>query len=212
MIRPIEDFVRICLALRGKPYVWGAAGPDSFDCSGLVMWATRQLGVTFSDHYTGDQWHDSQHVSVAQATRTRGALLFEGQNASQHVVVSLGDGRTIEARGRAYGVGSWEIAGRPFTLAGLIPGFSYDAHPVPAPSMPPWPGVYYRLTTPHMGGDAVKWIQRRLIAHGVSVGSYGADGDFGQDTKGAVVIFQRSAGLDHDGIVGPDTWGALSHA
>ena len=29
----------------GDPYVWGAAGPDEFDCSGLVMWAYAQAGV-----------------------------------------------------------------------------------------------------------------------------------------------------------------------
>ena len=39
------DAVRFALAQVGKPYVWGAVGPDSFDCSGLVMTAFRSAGV-----------------------------------------------------------------------------------------------------------------------------------------------------------------------
>ena len=36
----------------GDPYVWGAAGPSQFDCSGLVMWAYAQVGISLP-HYTG---------------------------------------------------------------------------------------------------------------------------------------------------------------
>lgn len=58
-------------------------------------------------------------MSVADAIRTPGALLFR----PGHVAISLGDGRTIEARGRAYGVGIFNAQGR-FTSAGMIPGMS----------------------------------------------------------------------------------------
>lgn len=44
----------------GCPYVWGAEGPDSFDCSGLVTWAYRQLGIELP--------HQSE-VQMARATR-----------------------------------------------------------------------------------------------------------------------------------------------
>jgi cell wall-associated NlpC family hydrolase len=40
-----SDAVRFALAQLGKPYVWGAVGPDSYDCSGLVMTAFRSAGV-----------------------------------------------------------------------------------------------------------------------------------------------------------------------
>jgi cell wall-associated NlpC family hydrolase len=40
-----SDAVRFALAQLGKPYVWGAVGPDSYDCSGLVMSAFRSAGV-----------------------------------------------------------------------------------------------------------------------------------------------------------------------
>jgi cell wall-associated NlpC family hydrolase len=53
--------LRLALGKRGDPYVWGAAGPNSFDCSGLVKWAYGQLGVNLP-HFTGDQWNDGVHV------------------------------------------------------------------------------------------------------------------------------------------------------
>ncbi|MGL5616440.1 MAG: peptidoglycan-binding protein [Sarcina sp.] len=58
-------------------------------------------------------------------------------------------------------------------------------------------------------GPEVKNLQEKLIIRGYSVGSYGADGDFGQGTHDAVVRFQRDHGLDADGIVGPATMKAI---
>jgi cell wall-associated NlpC family hydrolase len=56
------EALRLALGKRGDPYQWGAAGPDLFDCSGLVKWAYGQLGVNLP-HFTGDQWNDGVHVS-----------------------------------------------------------------------------------------------------------------------------------------------------
>lgn len=58
-------------------------------------------------------------------------------------------------------------------------------------------------------GPEVKELQRLLINTGYSVGSYGADGVFGEGTESAVKKFQAANGLSKDGIVGPATWGAL---
>lgn len=51
----------------------------------------------------------------------------------------------------------------------------------------------------------IKWLQRRLEALGFSVGRYGIDGSFGNDTLNAVLNFQRSRGIAVDGYVGKDT-------
>lgn len=56
-------------------------------------------------------------------------------------------------------------------------------------------------------GDAVKGLQNALKQRGADLGP--VDGNFGAATEKAVKQFQRDAGLDDDGIVGPDTWGAL---
>ena len=55
----------------------------------------------------------------------------------------------------------------------------------------------------------VKWLQKRLIALGYSVGKYGIDGNFGPDTLKAVKKFQKDYGLKVDGYVGSATCKAL---
>ncbi len=58
-------------------------------------------------------------------------------------------------------------------------------------------------------GKIVKILQSLLITMGYSCGTCGADSDFGNGTRGAVINFQREHGLSVDGIVGPLTWAAL---
>ena len=61
-------------------------------------------------------------------------------------------------------------------------------------------------------GDAVKTMQKMLIACGYSCGSAGADGIFGDNTLSAVKAFQKAAGVTVDGIYGPNTKAALEKA
>jgi cell wall-associated NlpC family hydrolase len=77
----------------GKPYVWGAAGPDSFDCSGLTQYVWAKAGV-YLDHYTGSQWNEGQHVSRDQLQP--GDLVFFGSDL-HHVGIYIGSGNMIEA-------------------------------------------------------------------------------------------------------------------
>jgi cell wall-associated NlpC family hydrolase len=77
----------------GKPYVWGAAGPDSFDCSGLTQYVWAKAGV-YLDHYTGSQWNEGRHVSRDQLQP--GDLVFFGSDL-HHVGLYIGDGNMIEA-------------------------------------------------------------------------------------------------------------------
>ena len=80
----------------GKPYQWGAEGPDSFDCSGLTMMAWRQAGVYLS-HYTGAQWGETSRVAISDLRP--GDLVFYGSNGetSHHMGLYIGGGRMIEA-------------------------------------------------------------------------------------------------------------------
>jgi hypothetical protein len=125
-------FTSICLSQKGKPYIWGAeantsdSDPDAFDCSELVEWALGRMGISFPDGSQNQRSYiksRGQKISVAQAARTPGALVFN----NVHVAVSLGNGKTIEAVGRAYGVREMNIIGRsnPFIDGGLIPGITY---------------------------------------------------------------------------------------
>jgi len=85
--------LRTALTRRGDPYVWGAAGPAEFDCSGLVMWAYAQEGITL-DHYTGDQWNEGEHISRSQLEP--GDLVFFYADIS-HVGLYIGNGLMVDA-------------------------------------------------------------------------------------------------------------------
>jgi len=81
------------LSRRGDPYVWGAAGPGEFDCSGLVVWAFSQEGISLP-HYTGDLWNSGVHIP--RADLEPGDLVFFFSDIS-HVGIYLGDGLMVDA-------------------------------------------------------------------------------------------------------------------
>ena len=87
------------LSQLGKPYQWGAAGPDSYDCSGLTMEAWAHAGVQLL-HYTGYQWEEGPHVPLDDLQR--GDLLFYATNNSDpatihHVGIYIGNGMMVDA-------------------------------------------------------------------------------------------------------------------
>jgi cell wall-associated NlpC family hydrolase len=79
----------------GKPYQWGGAGPDSFDCSGLTMMAWEQAGVYFP-HLAQDQYDMTQRESISEALP--GDLIFFGTPSNvYHVGLYIGNGQMIDA-------------------------------------------------------------------------------------------------------------------
>jgi peptidoglycan DL-endopeptidase CwlO len=85
--------VRAALAELGKPYEWGAAGPNAFDCSGLVVWAYAHVGISL-EHYTGDLWNEGEHIPFSQLRP--GDLIFFFADLG-HVGIFLGRGLMIDA-------------------------------------------------------------------------------------------------------------------
>ncbi|HYZ92743.1 MAG TPA: NlpC/P60 family protein [Actinomycetota bacterium] len=77
----------------GKPYEWGASGPDSFDCSGLTMYAWNAAGVSL-DHSSRAQFASLPHVARSQIQP--GDLLFYG-SPIHHVGIYEGGGVMINA-------------------------------------------------------------------------------------------------------------------
>lgn len=85
--------LQAAMTRRGDPYIWGAAGPGEFDCSGLVVWAYAQEGIALP-HYTGSLWNSGVHV--ARADLEPGDLIFFFADIS-HVGIYVGNGLMIDA-------------------------------------------------------------------------------------------------------------------
>ncbi|TLQ44198.1 glycoside hydrolase [Streptomyces marianii] len=88
-----EKVLSFARAQIGKPYVWGATGPSSYDCSGLTQAAWRAAGVDLP-RTTWDQVKAGQ--SVATADLLPGDLVFFYDDIS-HVGIYIGDGKMIHA-------------------------------------------------------------------------------------------------------------------
>lgn len=82
----------------GSPYVWAAAGPNAFDCSGLTMWAWAQVGVSLP-HYSGAQYSMSRRISISDALP--GDLIFfwapGAGGEPSHVGLYIGGGSMVHA-------------------------------------------------------------------------------------------------------------------
>ncbi|MPY30787.1 glycoside hydrolase [Streptomyces adustus] len=96
--------VEFATAQIGKPYVWGAEGPDSYDCSGLTSqaWANAGHGIPRTSQ---EQWKQLQHVDI-QDMRPGDLIIYFGD--ASHVAMYVGDGAIIHA----------PRPGRTVTLAG----------------------------------------------------------------------------------------------
>ncbi len=90
---PAGVAIRFAMAQLGKPYSWGSAGPESFDCSGLTMAAWKAAGVALP-HSSVLQWGVVRHVTRAELQP--GDLVFYYSNI-QHVAMYLGGGKVVQA-------------------------------------------------------------------------------------------------------------------
>jgi cell wall-associated NlpC family hydrolase len=91
--------VRTALGQVGKPYRWGATGPASFDCSGLVQFAYADAGLSLP-RTSRQQWSAGRHVQVAGLRP--GDLVFWAHDAAapatiHHVGIYLGQGLMVHA-------------------------------------------------------------------------------------------------------------------
>lgn len=211
---------------RVKYSIWyGLIGPW---CDIFVSWCANQAGVA---NVIGKYAYCPYHVSYFKKKgwwhgpeykpqpgdiiffASRGVAchvgIVEKRNGSQSVTTIEGNtstssndnGGAVMRRVRTYGnpYGSWGILG--------------FAHP-------PYGKGNGKVSTPKQPsrnwlqksdkGNAVKDLQRKLIACGYSCGRYGADGDFGEATKNAVIAFQRAYKLKVDGAAGVQTMAKLN--
>ena len=88
-----QTAVDTALAQLGDPYVWAAAGPDSFDCSGLTQYAYKAAGVSLPH---SSQTQSTMGTAVAKADLRPGDLVFFYSPVS-HVGMYIGDGKIVHA-------------------------------------------------------------------------------------------------------------------
>ncbi|MFI6904078.1 C40 family peptidase [Nonomuraea sp. NPDC050394] len=91
--------LKAALSKLGRPYVWGAEGPETFDCSGLVQWAYAQAGIRVP-RVTHQQWLAGPQIPYAQAQP--GDLIFWRHDPTNpgyisHVAIYLGGGKMLQA-------------------------------------------------------------------------------------------------------------------
>jgi len=106
----------------GDPYRAGRAGPDAFDCSGLVRYVFKQITGKTLPHYSKSQYNQVQKIRKSDAQP--GDLVFFFKNGAHHVGIYIGNGKMIDApnAGERVGIspitGSWW--GRSYTGMGRL--------------------------------------------------------------------------------------------
>lgn len=101
-----------CLQI-GEPYEWGAAGPDSFDCSGLTQYAWASSGVQLT-HYTGAQW--TEGTAVSRDNLRTGDLVFFYSD-QHHMGIYVGNGLIVHAPHTGDVVRMAQLANMPYSGA-----------------------------------------------------------------------------------------------
>lgn len=216
------DIVALVRPKIGQKYVFGAKAPKNgagyngpWDCAELASWAVYQAaGLIYgctndsddpaqADAYTGAWQRDANSigrmVSVSEATGTPGAFLlrYPASGATGHIVVSDGQGGTIEAASTTLGVIAGKVSGRRWDTGVLPPGIDYTRALVSVRG----PTKIYAVGQPNMDAAKIKEIQTALVAKGF--GPLEIDGDYGPATAAAAAAFQRAQGnLIADGEVG----------
>lgn len=100
--------VDYALSKVGSAYVWGSAGPSTFDCSGLVAWSYAQAGYSIS-HWSQGQYNlvrSKGHLVTSAGALKPGDLVFWGYSTSSiyHVGIYIGGGRYVHASMPGVGV------------------------------------------------------------------------------------------------------------
>ena len=220
-----QAIIRLAKQHVGEKYVLGAKVPKGnpewtgpWDCAEFTSWlvyqATETLfgcrpktkGPDVADAWTGFWMEDAKKanalISIAEATATAGAFLLRAPEggAVGHVVLSTGDGKTIEAHSTKRGVIEGKVDGRRWHTGVVVPGITVK---VRQPEPPQRPALVLRVKTPLMKGELVKEVQRRLEKLGFHSGPI--DGVYGPQTAAAVQAFQDARRLLIDGEVGSTT-------
>lgn len=193
------------------------------DCSGLVKWGMKQLGVTSGIYHGSNSQFNKNCVKTGKIEKgvkiPVGALIFTGNAVGQHnhVGILVTETCVCEAKGTTAGVVHTPLSNKKWTYYGLLKGVNYDTNameektetaPVKTTTKVTIKPAAKKHATLRRGmrGEEVKEMQAILAKDGSRLE---VDGIFGLGTLSAVKSFQKRHGLVVDGIVGPKTWAEL---
>lgn len=174
----------------------------------------KKAGQFFHAPKVGDQIFFSWGGEVEHT-----GLVYSLSNGMVYTVEgNTWEGESVVANGgavcrKAYTLNDPNIYGYGRPDYSLIGDQTPEPVPEPVPEKPKEDikMVTVKIPWAEMGstGKTVRTLQRLLISNGFSVGLAGCDGIFGEATRAAVMAYQKSVGLEMDGICGPDTWKAI---
>ena len=189
------------------------------DCSGIFVWAFKQLNGAAIAHGSNsiyDRYCTSKGKITDEIRKTikPGTAVFTGDAAKHgHIGLYVGDGKCIEASGTIAGVCVSNLSAGKWTYWGELKNVSYEPQngQEQASDASDEDLLIFNYPALKKGnkGEYVKLLQKKLIEQGYALPKYGTDGDFGSETESAVKAFQRDHGLTADGIVGKKTWEAF---
>jgi hypothetical protein len=167
--------------------------PCETDCSALVRVCVNYAGIPVGNFRTPDE--------AAKLLKTGEFVELKGSKYTDQSAY-LGRGDILVTRTQGH------------TVVVLSNGKKYEGCPENIPGLPTGgeaePGS--RILRHGSAGSDVKAMQEALIRLGYDLGKFGADGDFGDCTELALIVFQTAAGIDADGECGPVTFAALNKA
>jgi hypothetical protein len=173
-----------------------------FDCRGFTDWILKQFGIDLKGEGATSQWNTESNWMAKGEIDTIPddvlVCLFVKKGAKME---HTGFGFRGEACECSSGVQHFTKRNKKWTHWAMPAGISGD---VP----PPDPGKKPTLRKGD-SGPYVTLAQTELLQRGYDLGSWGADGKFGNATETAVKQFQKDWDLTADGIIGPKTWAML---
>lgn len=143
----------------GHKYVWGAAGPSTFDCSGLVMYTLKHdYGIDYP-HFSGAQYARTQHISKNDARM--GDLVFWGPG--DHVGVYAGGNKYFSAESPSQGIHMntlSSVVGHGSPMFGRVKGIKNDFSKATRKNIAD--KALINLAKRELGASALKWIKDKL--------------------------------------------------